>query len=53
VPFHWRLGRYRDSYYAYVFGCYGVGGIGSRLAFGCMRSVGCVLSRESVASWGV
>jgi len=27
--------------------------MGSRLASGCMRSVGCGLDRESIAKWGV
>ena len=53
MPFHWRIGRYLVSYYACVLGCFGVGGMESKLNFGCMRSVGCELNRESVASWGV
>ena len=52
MPFHWRLSRYRVSYYAYVFTCFGIGCMGSRLASGCMRSGGCGLDRESVANWG-
>jgi hypothetical protein len=39
-------------YYVYVFESFGLGGMGSRLASGCMRSGGCGLVIESVASWG-
>ena len=35
------------------YGYFGGVGMGSKLAFGCMRSVGCGLVRESVASWGI
>ena len=53
MPFQWRLVRYRVSYCVYGFVCFGVGGMGSRLASGCMLNGCCELDRESGARWGV
>jgi hypothetical protein len=49
-PSRWRRGIHRVSSYVYYNEYYGGVGMGSRLSFECIRSVGCGLGMVSVAS---